>query len=539
MAKGSYNISVAGDSNFESGGNINSDEGELGSQECMNSCLSPVFLRSLSFHDRPRSSRVPINKEFRCTRYKALVSSSLEKIPSNLLLPSEKKSKSDIYHCSESVGSTTQSPIFNEFSSAASQQTQNTISGDDSWLEDRYMRFGAESEKLLEKTISILRALDKDISESLINLTRPESIALESVIEIYRNKVNKRSDCSVVSELDLSSEISSRNVGENAEPSVELRPKDVQTHFTPQRPKDLPAERFRQSPKTLQSASPRQSPKTLQSASPRQSPKTLQSASPRQSPKTLQSVSHRQNPENFQAQSSRESPKNLQSPKKNLLAQCSRQSPKHFPAESPQQIPKHLHTNATLYSPKHLLRSDEESSKNVSSSPKRIAPDDAADVKYPFEFDLPSDHEQFVKIIGALQNRCLEYREMIQDIAISALEECLNFSEFSTSRIRHLRKQFESQKRNFKDFKELCCKSVVFGPDSLPIDNKVTEVIQSFYLKLLQEENETFMARLEFSLKMGEVYAKILKYETESKKIITTLEKEILYLKKTSIGFKV
>ncbi|GBM69034.1 hypothetical protein AVEN_236141-1 [Araneus ventricosus] len=581
MAKGSYNISVSGDSNVEEEGKNNNEN-----QDCMNSCLGPAFLRSLSFHDRPRSSRVPTKKELRKRRFKAWVSSSLEKIPSNPSPSSEARPERNANRGFESVGvsaeteMTTQPSIYNASSSAiwSYQQTgQNQLSEPDSWLEDRYTKFSVESEKLLEKTVAILRTVDEDISESLTNLTKPESIALESVMEIYRNKGRYTTGCSAGAEFDLSTESSSEPIYENWQPFIQQIPKDVQAHSTPRSPKNTQAHSPRQSPKIVQVQSSQQSPKNAKTRSAQQSPKNLQDQSSQRSPKNLQDQSSQRSPMNLQDQSSQRSPMNLQDQSSqrspmNLQDQSSQRSPMNLQAQSSQRSPMNLQAQSSQQSPENLLvhsaqetlknfeslsssnsenmqsltkpdsddvRSVEQSPRNLLSSPKISAPDDTTKVKSVIEFDLPSDHEQFIKIIGALQSRSLEYREMTKDIAVSALEECLNFSEPSISRMLNLRMQFESQKRNFRDFKELCCRSVVFGPDSLPINEKVTEVIQSFYLKLLQEENETFMVRLEFGLKMGEVYTKMLELETESKKIITTLEKEILYFKKTSVGFKV
>ncbi|GFR28955.1 hypothetical protein TNCT_415781 [Trichonephila clavata] len=105
------------------------------------------------------------------------------------------------------------------------------------------------------------------------------------------------------------------------------------------------------------------------------------------------------------------------------------------------------------------------------------------------ELLLPDSH------CATLQHRCLQYREIIQDIALHALVECGAFSEESIHKMTLLIKRFHGLRASIRDFQNQCF-------DGSFSDTQLTDMVDSTYLVLLLEQNETYLARLNMGLQL-------------------------------------
>ncbi|GFY42291.1 hypothetical protein TNIN_214831 [Trichonephila inaurata madagascariensis] len=131
---------------------------------------------------------------------------------------------------------------------------------------------------------------------------------------------------------------------------------------------------------------------------------------------------------------------------------------------------------------------------------------------------------------ATLQHRCLQYREMMQDIAMHALVECGAFSEESIKKMTLLIKRFDGLRASFRDFINQCS-------DGTFSDALLTDRIDSTYLIILIEQNETYLARLNMGLQLGKVCAMVLKMENETRALIASFES--VNMKFASTSFKI
>ncbi|GFX72906.1 hypothetical protein TNCV_1698031 [Trichonephila clavipes] len=143
------------------------------------------------------------------------------------------------------------------------------------------------------------------------------------------------------------------------------------------------------------------------------------------------------------------------------------------------------------------------------------------------EFLLPDSHCDHW---ATLQHRCLQYREMTQDIAMHALVECGAFSEESIQKMTLLIKRFHGLSASFRDFINQCF-------DGSFSDALLTDMIDSTYLIILIEQNETYLARLNMGLQLGKVCAMVLKMENETRVLIALMEN--VHTKRVSTSFKI
>ncbi|GFS58381.1 uncharacterized protein NPIL_419931 [Nephila pilipes] len=139
------------------------------------------------------------------------------------------------------------------------------------------------------------------------------------------------------------------------------------------------------------------------------------------------------------------------------------------------------------------------------------------------ELSLSDSHTVKVSI---LQQRCLQYRKMIGDLTITALIECGVFTGESVNQMINLMNQLDGIRANFWDFKDKSLKESFSNSSDSLLTDMVTEVLQSTFLRLLLEQTETFMARLDCGLRMGKVCAMVLKMENQIRAFLENLESE-------------
>lgn len=181
------------------------------------------------------------------------------------------------------------------------------------------------------------------------------------------------------------------------------------------------------------------------------------------------------------------------------------------------------------------LSTEPSSSQDPQSSSESIQPTPQSNVNTKA---LPLSYAHCDQMV-ILQQRCLQYREMIQDIALHALTECGAFTEESVHQIASLTKRFRDLRANFRDFKNLSFNGSFSNSSTQMLTDMVTDVIQSTFLRLLLEETETYIARLDMGLQLGKVCAMVLKMENETQSLISLMEREVLNTRRVSASFKI
>lgn len=144
--------------------------------------------------------------------------------------------------------------------------------------------------------------------------------------------------------------------------------------------------------------------------------------------------------------------------------------------------------------------------------------------------------EEILQLLAELQCRCLEYREATLDIAESIIKEYRS-DDFGV--MKDLIARHDGLRDDFTNFKKLCfrAKGARTGAESL--SSLITDCLQTSYLRLLVEENETFLVRLKFGIYMVRVNARLMRDLKEASIRVQMLEEEVDYITRTTIGYRV
>lgn len=147
--------------------------------------------------------------------------------------------------------------------------------------------------------------------------------------------------------------------------------------------------------------------------------------------------------------------------------------------------------------------------------------------------------EEILQLMAAMQCRCLEYREAALDIAESIVKECL--TDVSICVLKDLIIRYDGLRDDFNNFRKLCFREkrsrTAGGAESL--SSMITDCLQTSYLRLLVEENETFLVRLKFGIYMVRMNARLMRDLKEASIREEKLEEEVDYITRTTIGYRV
>lgn len=146
--------------------------------------------------------------------------------------------------------------------------------------------------------------------------------------------------------------------------------------------------------------------------------------------------------------------------------------------------------------------------------------------------------EEILQLLAALQCRCLEYREATLDIAESIVKEC-RCDDPSICAMKDLINRYDGLRDDFTNFKKLCFRANGARTGAESLSSLITDCLQTSYLRLLVEENETFLVRLKFGIYMVRVNAKLVGDLKEASIRVQKLEEEVDYITRTTIGYRV